>query len=151
MSRPTLYIDRCLGKGVGLALRAVGATVVLQHEAGIRHDTTDEQWIPHVSEKGWVILTKDKGIRKPGIERDRVLRFGARVFTLTSGRLTGARMAEIFVAHLAEIERLAEATPPPFVAIVHEQLGVSVCTHIGSPASGEVAPGGVPPDPPASN
>lgn len=98
-------------------MREVGATVEL-HDDHFEQATTDADWIPIVSERGWVILTKDKNIRRPRGEREDVLLAKARVFTLTSGNMNGSEMAQAFIHHLADIERIAEAMPPPFVFAV---------------------------------
>ena len=68
--------------------------------------------------RGWVILTKDKNIRRRAGEREAVLLARARVITLTSGNMRGADMADLFVRNLAAMERIATAHPPPFVAII---------------------------------
>lgn len=61
--RPTLFVDRSLGKGVVNALRDAGARVEF-HDDHFSQDAEDVEWIPKVSENGWVILTKDKHIRR---------------------------------------------------------------------------------------
>ena len=61
---PTLFLDECLGaRDVAEALRSVGATVeiLLDHfDTG----TPDEEWLPVIGQREWVLLTKDKLIRK---------------------------------------------------------------------------------------
>ncbi len=115
--RPTLFVDRSLGKGVGRLLREAGANVEL-HDDYFEQDEEDKDWIPDVTQRGWVILTKDKNIRRPRGEREDVLLAGAKVFTLGSGNLRGSDMAAVFVEHLAEIERIAASQSPPFVYVV---------------------------------
>ena len=65
-----------------------------------------------------MILTKDKNIRRPHGEREDLLAARARVFTLTSGNLSGQLMAELFIQHLPEIERIAVEQAPPFAFAV---------------------------------
>lgn len=115
--RPTFYVDRCLGKAVANALRAAGADVRV-HDEHFAQDALDETWIPHVAAQGWVILTKDKNIRRTRGEREAVLLANARVFTLSSGNMRGAEMAALFVQHLANMEHVANGLQPPFVAVV---------------------------------
>jgi len=117
--RPTLFVDRSLGKGVGRRPREAGATVEL-HDDHFEQNTTDSTWIPDVKARGWVILTKGKNIRRPSGEREGVLTAGVRVFTLVSGNLSGQRMAELFIQNLnlAEIERVSEVAIPPFAYTV---------------------------------
>lgn len=94
--RPTFYVDRCLGKVVVTALRAAGATVEA-HDDHFAQDAPDERWIPDVAERGWVILTKDKNIRRRAGERETVVTAQARIITLTSGNMRGPVMAALFV------------------------------------------------------
>ncbi len=115
--RPTLFVDRSLGKGVGRLLRDAGASVEL-HDDHFPQTELDKDWIPNVTQRGWVILTKDKNIRRPAGEREHVLLAGALVFTLTSGNMRGEQMAAVFIEHLAEIEHVATTQTPPFVYAV---------------------------------
>lgn len=115
--RPTLFVDRSLGKRVGVLLREAGATIEL-HDDHFAQTTKDSEWIPAVTERGWVILTKDKNIRRPRGEREDVLIAHAKVFTLTAGSMGSAAMAEIFIGHLPDIERVADSQTPPFAFAV---------------------------------
>jgi hypothetical protein len=115
--RPILFVDRSLGKSVGYLLRDAGAIVEL-HDDHFPQTELDKTWIPNVSGRGWVILTKDKNIRRPRGEREHVLLARARVFTLASGNMRGQDMAAAFIEHLAEIERIAVKQTPPFVYVV---------------------------------
>jgi predicted nuclease of predicted toxin-antitoxin system len=115
--RPTFFIDRCLGKGVVQALRAAGA-VVEEHDVHFAQNEQDEVWISGVAARGWVILTKDKNIRRRAGEREALVTASARIITLTSGNMRGLVMASLFVSNLAEMERLATSQPAPFVAIL---------------------------------
>lgn len=115
--RPTLFVDRSLGKGVGRRLREAGATVEL-HDDHFAQTTLDSDWIPVVTARGWVILTKDKNIRRASGERADLLNAGARVFTLSSGSMNGQMMAELFIGCLAEIERISLEQPAPFAFAV---------------------------------
>ena len=115
--RPTFFVDRSLGKGVGRRLREAGAAVEL-HDDHFAEATPDAVWIPDVTARGWVILTKDKNIRRPRGEREDVLLAGAKVFTLTSGNMSGAAMAQALVERLADMERVGSSQEPPFVYAV---------------------------------
>jgi hypothetical protein len=88
------------------------------HDEHFAQDARDEDWIPRVAEQGWVILTKDKNIRRRASEREAVLTSNARIFTLSSGNMRGADMAALFVQHLAAMEQTASGLQPPFVAVV---------------------------------
>jgi hypothetical protein len=88
------------------------------HDDFFAQDAPDEVWIPDVSERGWVILTKDKNIRRRHGERETALLSEARIFTLSSGGLRGSVMAAILVKHLEAMELMALALTPPFLAVI---------------------------------
>lgn len=137
--RPILFVDRSLGKGVGRRLREAGASVEL-HDDHFGQTTPDSTWIPDVTARGWVILTKDKNIRRPRGEREDVLTSGARVFTLTSGNMNGQRMAEIFIQHLVEIERIAGVQAPPFAFAVSPDGIIQIIPPLTPPVDPPPAP-----------
>lgn len=115
--RPVFYVDRCLGKAVAAALRTAGADVRI-HDDHFAQVAPDVDWIPEVTARGWVILTKDKNIRRAAGERETVLTSGARIVTLCSGNMRGVEMAALFVGAVADMEQLAASHPPPFVAVL---------------------------------
>jgi predicted nuclease of predicted toxin-antitoxin system len=143
-NRPTFYVDRCLGKTVAQALHAAGADVRV-HDDHFPQDALDETWIPEVAAQGWVILTKDKNIRRRQGEREAVLTADARVFTLSSGNMRGADMAALFVRYLADMEQVATTLKPPFVAVVSPQGIELVYPPITPDPAGCEAPGAEPP------
>jgi len=110
------FIDRSLGRlEVASALRAVGADVRV-HDDLFPQDVEDIVWLTEAGRQGWIILTKDARIRQRLNERLALRRANARAIILTSQNLTGEAMAQIFVAALPRIERLARRQPGPFVA-----------------------------------
>lgn len=116
-SRPTFFVDRCPGNTVVEALRAASVTVEV-HDENFQEDEADQVWAPAVATRGWVILTKDKNIRRRAGEREAAITSGARIITLTSGNMRGADMAALFIAHITAMEELVTTQPAPFVAIL---------------------------------
>jgi hypothetical protein len=85
------FLDRSLGRvHVSQALRALGADVKV-HDDHFPLHARDSDWLPEVGRRGWVVLMKDKRIRRNQLERDALLAAGVRAFVLTSGNLTGPR------------------------------------------------------------
>ena len=67
--KPTFFIDRALGrKYVADALRNAGAKVEV-HEDHFLPDAPDTEWLPEVSQRGWLILTKDDAIGRNILEQ----------------------------------------------------------------------------------
>jgi hypothetical protein len=99
------------------ALRDAGARVEA-HDDHFAQNEPDESWIPNVAGRGWVILTKDKNIRRRAGEREALVAGQAKIITLTSGNMRGEEMATLFVRHIPEMEQLASTRAGPFVAIL---------------------------------
>lgn len=97
------------------ALRKLGARVEI-HDDHFPSDATDASWLTEVGSRGWIVLMKDKRVRRIQLEREALLGAGVRAFVLTSGNLTGPEMANIFAMHLRQIARLSVNHPAPFVA-----------------------------------
>ena len=122
---PPLFIDRCLGKNViADALRNAGAKVEI-HDDHFAPDAPDHEWLRQVAERDWIVLTKDKRIRRRSVEIIAIRNARARVFCLTAGDLTAAEMAQIFVGALQRIFRFALGNKAPFLAKITASGGVS--------------------------
>jgi hypothetical protein len=121
-----LFVDRSLGnRVVASALRAAGAHVEI-HDDHFPTTALDEDWLGEVGRRGWVVLTKDQGIRHraPALAAIRVA--AVRLFVLTAGDLRGSQMADIFARATSRIAAVARREPPPFIARVARTGVVSV-------------------------
>lgn len=95
------------------------------HDDHFPPDAGDEEWLWIVGERGWIVLMKDKRIRRIAIERDALLRSGVRAIVLTAGNLQGPEMAQILVGKLRRIVHIVRTRPAPFIAGV-SSVGVRV-------------------------
>ena len=114
----TFYVDECLGKRqVPDALRAGGLNIEVwfDHFPG---GTEDVVWLPYCGVRGWVVLTKDKAIRRIAAEMDKVISAGVRMFTLPSGNMSGGQMASVLLGQQRRMARALLRNPDPFVAVV---------------------------------
>ena len=121
-----LFVDRSLGnKVVANALRAGGAQVEI-HDDHFPTTAPDEDWLREVGQRGWVVLTKDRGIRyrAPAMAAIRVS--AVRVFVLTAGDLQGSEMAAIFARALPRIAAVARREPAPFITKITKTGVVSL-------------------------
>jgi len=124
--KPIFYIDRALGKKyVADALRNAGANVEI-HDDHFRQDALDTEWLPEVSLRGWIILTKDDAIGRNILEQIAVASSNAKVFVLTLGNITGEEMANAFTQALEKMENFAQTNQPPFIAKVNKQGRVRI-------------------------
>jgi predicted nuclease of predicted toxin-antitoxin system len=115
----TFFIDHCVSqKIVPDAMRAAGATV----EVHIDHfpiDALDTEWLPVVSQRGWVVITKDLGLNSNYLELRAIASAGARVFILSSGNFTAEQMAKILVEELDRLQRFVQGNQAPFIARIN--------------------------------
>lgn len=124
----TFFVDECLGRhGVAEALVAAGVSVELHHRH-FRSGTPDAEWLPVVGSRGWVILTKDRHIRRRPLELKAILASGARAFVLTAADLQGPAQAALLCHALPRIRRLCRQ-PGPFIATITRTGIVNLLTH----------------------
>lgn len=75
--------------------------------------TADRVWIPDVALKGWIIITRDKKIRARVAERQAVVEYEARIFTIASkGNLSDWEKLEILMTRWRDIETLGSQKGP---------------------------------------
>jgi hypothetical protein len=98
----------------------------ITHDAIFAQDTPDEEWLTRAGREGWVVLTKDKLIRKRPIERDALVGANVRAFVFTGGNMSGIEMAESIVGAIPRMLRIIAATPPPFIARITGSGAVDV-------------------------
>ena len=123
---PTFFLDRNLGKYfIANALRQAGALVQV-HDNHFSSNARDDEWLPKVGDKGWVVLTSDKRIRHRALELKALMDAKVRVFVLASGNLQGQEMAEVFVAALPAMKKFLEKHKGPFIARLTRRGDVSI-------------------------
>lgn len=106
---PTFYVDECLGRGIADVLRAEGHDVCPFDEfAGV----ADVSWLPAIGERRWVLLTKDKNIRKNQLEVDAILNAGVRAFVITAANLHRDAMAQLISRAMRKIYRICHQRGP---------------------------------------
>jgi len=77
--------------------------------------TPDEVWLTGCGERGWIVVTRDQGIRRRILEREAIQQSGAAVFALTAGEATAADTAEVIVRLLPKFANMAISEPKPFL------------------------------------
>ena len=80
--------------------------------------TPDMEWLQEVGRRGWIVLSKDKMIRKRKLEREALRNAKVGAFILTSGSMTAKETAEAFINAHKGMLRFLEANPRPFIATV---------------------------------
>jgi hypothetical protein len=79
-----------------------------------------------VGRNQWVLITKDKRIRKRPFERQVLINSGVRSFVLYGGNLKAAEMAAIYITAMPAMLKLIAEQPPPFIARINEQAMVTL-------------------------
>lgn len=72
----------------------------------------DVDWLPVIGERRWVLLTKDKNIRKNQLEVDAILNAGVRAFVLTAANLHRDDMARLICGAMRKVYRICRQRGP---------------------------------------
>ena len=111
----TFFLDHQIGRyAVAEKLRAAGAKVEvhLDHFPG---DKPDTEWIPEVARRGWVLITKDKNIRRNPLERAAYQAAKLRGFVATGKDMNAKELGELLVRCLSGMVRRAAGRPGPLL------------------------------------
>lgn len=110
---PTLFIDRCAwSQRLGDALTALGITFIAHHEK-FQPNGSDEEWLEVAGKERWVVLTRDKHIRRRANELDAYRRHGVVSFVLASGNASAADTAALVCRLYPKLIRKACSAKPP--------------------------------------
>lgn len=125
-ARPVFFIDRSLGsRDVAGALLSAEVSVEI-HDDHFEPGCDDQVWIREVAQRRWVILTKDKRMRRRRSEQIAIQEAQAAAFVLTAGDMTGEQMGRAFLLALARMEQLLEKYARPLIATVSKAGAVTV-------------------------
>ncbi|MCL5258333.1 MAG: hypothetical protein M1314_01070 [Firmicutes bacterium] len=95
------------------------------HSAHFQDAAADVEWLAEVGRRGWIVLTKDKNIRKRELERAALKGAGVHAFFLGQQGLSGAEMASIFAKAVPAMLRLVKRAKRPVLAVVHRNGSVA--------------------------
>lgn len=122
---PTIFLDECVDcDSLADALTSAGVPVE-RHRDRFAPATPDVDWLGPVSQRGWVILTKDKRQRRTPLEVAAIADANAREFVIRGAGLKGDEIAERAVANLKRITNVSRSQTAPFIAHV-TKTGVRV-------------------------
>lgn len=91
------------------------------HYGKEREAIPDTTWIPLTAARGWIGFTKDKDIRHNVLERLAIAESGARIFSLTTGKITAEEMCAVFTSARRDMARVLRRYKPPFFARVSRE------------------------------
>jgi hypothetical protein len=113
----TWFIDRSLGRKIAVDLRAAGFKIE-EHSDHFVHDAPDADWLAEVGRRGWLVLTKDKAIRRNALEMAAIVAGNVSCFSLGHGNLKAAQMAQAFIAARSAMQNALRRFEPPLTASV---------------------------------
>jgi len=115
----TFFVDRSLG-GVIVpdALRKIGLKVEA-HADHFDHDAPDTEWLGRCGEEGWVVLAKDRAIKKNPLERQALISHGLAAFFLIKTNATGEENAVALIEAIHKIIGILENQRRPFIARIY--------------------------------
>ena len=109
---------------MGEALTAANISHIPHHQR-FAPDCPDEEWLPVAGKAGWIVLTRDKNIRrKPNelraFKENRVL-----AIVLTSGQASAADTADLVVRLYPKLIRKMQNSKPPAMFAVTLMGGIA--------------------------
>lgn len=90
------------------------------HDDHFPQDAEDETWLADVGARDWLVITKDKNIRRRPLERRALERAKVGAFFVSGGNMTGTQMAALLEKQLMAMIRFAARTTRPFLAAVSD-------------------------------
>ncbi len=95
-------------------MQKVGANV--EHPNGtIPFGSTDDVWLDECGKRGWIVLTRDKHIRRRKLERVALMVSGVPAFALTAGEATAQEVADTVVPLIQKFVNMSVSEPKPFL------------------------------------
>jgi hypothetical protein len=110
------FTDRDLGAEIFPGILRQAGITIHQHRDHFPENAPDTVWLPEVAARGWIILSRDRNIRRNPLERDAVMESSAAFFALSGGHAPTAQLARNFVNTLARVESFIRRHPRPFIA-----------------------------------
>jgi hypothetical protein len=125
------FLDRCLGKRIVAArLRAAGFAIEIHAdhfpETESLPEESDREWLKLAGEKRWVVLSKNKHIRRNQIEIAEILTSEVAAFISTATNVSGEQIADSFLAAMPAISTTLRNYARPFLATVSKSGIVKV-------------------------
>lgn len=112
-SEALLFIDRCAwSRRLGEALAEAGIPFVAHHEK-FAPACPDDEWLRVAGREGWIVITRDKAIRRKANELAACRDANVIAFALASGNASAEDTARLVVGLYRTMLRKARGTKPP--------------------------------------
>jgi len=100
------------------ALNDFGLNIEI-HDDHFENDVEDPVWLIECGKNNWVVLSKDKNIKKNLLERQALLNAGVAAFFLTTGGMSADETVQALIKALKIISNLIQSQPKPFIARIN--------------------------------
>jgi PIN like domain len=115
---PLLFIDRCAWSNrLGEVLKSAGIAFVPHHDH-FEQACPDVDWLPIVGKNGWIVITRDKNIRRKPNELQAFKENNVLAIVLSSGsssQASAADTAELLIRLYPKLMRKIQASKPPLM------------------------------------
>jgi len=124
---PTYYVDASVPVHVAQALALVRDDILYPGALGcpvMSPNVKDEVWLGIAGQQNWVVLMRDKAVRRRKWERQAIIDSGVKAFCMTTaGNYSKWRTLQLLAKRWDDIEDVAARIPGPFIYSV-TQAGV---------------------------
>lgn len=121
LSYPLLFIDRCAWSNrLGETLTTAGIDFTPHHDH-FEQACPDVDWLPVVGKNGWIVITRDKNIRRKPNELQAFKENNVLAIVLSSGsssQSSAADTADLLQRLLPKLMRKIQASKPPTMLTV---------------------------------
>jgi hypothetical protein len=114
------FFDENLGKQLALGLRGFGEDAIHLTEV-FAPGTPDEEWLPYVGEKGYILFTIDKRIRRRPLQKSLIREHKVGAFFLMGKTMSRWNYIRQVVMAWEKIEQTVERETPPFAFQISAQ------------------------------
>ena len=116
----TPFFDRNFGSRVPRAIRLAGQEIRL-HDEECRQDTPDTEIIPLTAQNDWVLVTRDKKLRKRPAEVEAIRSAAAKCVVLAQrAQMNAWDLLQRVVCSWSDIEQIVDNSPGPFILNVYK-------------------------------
>ncbi|HLG30841.1 MAG TPA: DUF5615 family PIN-like protein [Candidatus Brocadiales bacterium] len=102
------FVDENLGIDLVNGLRLLGRKNIEHLEETFPKGTEDEIWLNYIGERGYVLITKDKGIRKNPKEKQALQRYKIVAFFLGGSQMGITEISKQIINAWGKMEALAQ-------------------------------------------
>ncbi len=102
------FVDANLGINLVNGLRILGYSNIEHVHDTFKEGVIDEEWLEYVGEKGYILITKDKGIRKNPKEKTALLKYNIVAFFLGGSQMGIRETSKQLITAWNKMEACAE-------------------------------------------